>query len=208
MGEAAVRAVLAAGYVGAGTVEFLVDGDGRYYFMEVNCRLQVEHPVTEVVTGLDLVAEQLRIAAGEPLGYTQHDVAPRGAAIECRINAEDPDRDFAPDPGARRAVRAARRAVRPRRHPPARGGPHPAGLRLAARQGRRVGAGPAGRRWPGWTARSPSASSPASGSSRRPAFLRTVLAHPDFAAGIHDTALLDRIRAAVTEPQATEGTPV
>jgi acetyl-CoA carboxylase, biotin carboxylase subunit len=97
---AAVRMVQAAGYVGAGTVEFLVDpASGGYYFMEVNCRLQVEHPVTEIATGLDLVAEQLRVAAGEPLGLVQTDLAVRGAAIECRINCEDPARGFAPTPG-------------------------------------------------------------------------------------------------------------
>ncbi|HVV12551.1 acetyl-CoA carboxylase biotin carboxylase subunit [Amycolatopsis sp.] len=99
MGEAAVRGAKAAGYVGAGTFEFLVDGHGGFYFMEVNCRLQVEHPVTEMVTGLDLVREQIRIASGEPLGFAQEDVRVSGVAIECRINAEDPSRNFAPAPG-------------------------------------------------------------------------------------------------------------
>ncbi|GAB3179273.1 acetyl-CoA carboxylase biotin carboxylase subunit [Micromonospora palomenae] len=99
MGRSAVDGALAAGYVGAGTFEFLVDPDGNYYFMEVNCRIQVEHPVTEMATGIDLVREQIKIAAGEPLAFTQDDVRPRGVAIECRINAEDPARDFAPAPG-------------------------------------------------------------------------------------------------------------
>ncbi|MFD0363649.1 acetyl-CoA carboxylase biotin carboxylase subunit [Nocardia sp. GCM10030253] len=99
MGRSAVDGVLEAGYVGAGTVEFLVDAAGNYYFMEVNCRIQVEHPVTEMVTGIDLIAEQIRIAAGAPLGYTQDQISVRGAAIECRINAEDPTAEFAPAPG-------------------------------------------------------------------------------------------------------------
>jgi acetyl-CoA carboxylase, biotin carboxylase subunit len=99
MGEAAVRAAHAVGYTGAGTFEFLLDADDRFYFMEVNARIQVEHPVTEMTTGVDLVQEQIRIASGLPLAMTQDAVTISGAAIECRINAEDPTRNFAPTPG-------------------------------------------------------------------------------------------------------------
>jgi acetyl-CoA/propionyl-CoA carboxylase biotin carboxyl carrier protein len=99
LGRAALDVVAAAGYINAGTVEFLVDRDRRFYFNEVNTRLQVEHPVTELVTGVDLVHQQLRIASGEPLGVSQGDVLLRGHAIECRIYAEDPAADFAPSPG-------------------------------------------------------------------------------------------------------------
>jgi acetyl-CoA carboxylase biotin carboxylase subunit len=99
MGHAAAAGAKAAGYVGAGTFEFLLDPDGKFSFMEVNCRIQVEHPVTELVTGVDLVREQLMIAAGAHLSLGQEDVVRRGAAVECRINVEDPDRAFAPAPG-------------------------------------------------------------------------------------------------------------
>jgi acetyl-CoA carboxylase biotin carboxylase subunit len=95
----AVRAVVSAGYENVGTLEFLVDRDGNYYFIEINCRIQVEHPVTEMLTGIDLVATQIRIAAGEPLGFSQGDVVSRGHAIEFRINAEDPEREFRPAAG-------------------------------------------------------------------------------------------------------------
>jgi acetyl-CoA carboxylase biotin carboxylase subunit len=109
MGDAAVRGASAIEYVGAGTIEFLLDEDGSFYFMEMNTRIQVEHPVTELVTGYDLVKEQIRAAAGLPLSIAE-EVEFRGHAIECRINAEDPDRNFAPSPGTIQAF-----------HPP--GGP-------------------------------------------------------------------------------------
>ncbi|MEE9553250.1 MAG: acetyl-CoA carboxylase biotin carboxylase subunit [candidate division Zixibacteria bacterium] len=99
MGRAAVDGSLAAGYTGAGTFEFLVNSDNDFYFMEVNTRVQVEHPVTEEVTGIDLIKEQIRIAAGEKLNETQEDISFSGHTFECRINAEDPERNFAPAPG-------------------------------------------------------------------------------------------------------------
>jgi acetyl-CoA carboxylase biotin carboxylase subunit len=106
MGEAACRVAAAVGYVNAGTVEFLVDRERNFYFLEMNTRLQVEHPVTELVTGRDLVKDQLRIAGGEKLGFGQDDVALHGWAIECRVNAEDPFGSFIPSPGKVVGLRA------------------------------------------------------------------------------------------------------
>ncbi len=99
MGEAAVRAALAVNYSGAGTLEFLLGPDGQFYFMEMNTRIQVEHPVTEMVTGVDLIKEMISVAEGNPLSFTQDDIVINGWAIECRINAEDPERNFMPSPG-------------------------------------------------------------------------------------------------------------
>ena len=99
MCESAVRLVKTAGYTNAGTVEFIVDQTGKFYFIEVNARIQVEHPVTEMVTGIDLIKAQIRVASGEPLWFKQEDIQQRGAALECRINAEDPRRNFQPCPG-------------------------------------------------------------------------------------------------------------
>lgn len=100
MGNDAVRAAKAVGYTGVGTIEFVLDKDGNYYFIEMNTRLQVEHPVTEMLTGVDIVQEQIRVAFGLSLGYKQEDISLRGHAIECRINAEDPWNDFLPTTGA------------------------------------------------------------------------------------------------------------
>lgn len=99
MGEIAIKAAKAVNYINAGTVEFIVDKDFNFYFLEMNTRLQVEHPITEMVTGIDLVKEQIRIAEGKKLSFTQDDIIPRGSSIECRIYAEDPFNNFAPSPG-------------------------------------------------------------------------------------------------------------
>jgi acetyl-CoA carboxylase biotin carboxylase subunit len=193
IGAEAVRAVLSVGYEGAGTVEMLVDPAGGHYFMEVNCRLQVEHPVTEMVTGIDLVAEQLRVAMGEPLRFSQNDIRFDGVAVECRINAEDPLRDFAPTPGLLDSVelpggpfvRVDTHIAAGRRIPPEYdsllakvvvwGPDRDTALRRMDRalaethiRGERI--------------------------ATTAAFLRGVLAEPDFRAGRHDTGLLERMR--------------
>ncbi|MCX6826968.1 MAG: acetyl-CoA carboxylase biotin carboxylase subunit, partial [candidate division Zixibacteria bacterium] len=99
MGKTAILGASAIQYLGAGTIEFLVDSTGSFYFMEMNTRIQVEHPVTEEATDIDLVKEQIRVAAGEKLSYHQEDIVLKWHAIECRINAEDPEKDFRPAPG-------------------------------------------------------------------------------------------------------------
>jgi acetyl-CoA carboxylase biotin carboxylase subunit len=106
MGKVAVSVIKASGYINAGTVEFLLDQLGQFYFLEVNTRLQVEHPITEMTTGIDLVRQQLEIAAGNPLPFTQEDITQRGHAIECRIYAEDPEANFFPSPGTVALYRA------------------------------------------------------------------------------------------------------
>jgi acetyl-CoA carboxylase biotin carboxylase subunit len=189
LGAAAVRAAAHIGYVGAGTIEFLLDQDGCFYFMEMNTRIQVEHPVTEMVTNFDLVKEQIRVAAGEPLSFTFHGHRLRGHAIECRVNAEDPARGFQPCPGTITAY-----------HPP--GGP---GVRVDTHS------------YDGYTFPpyydSLLAKVIVHGNSRREAlarmsqaldsfivegitttipFLRRVIHHPDFEAGRVDTKFLTR----------------
>jgi len=189
MGETAVRAGKHIGYIGAGTIEFLLDTDGCFYFMEMNTRIQVEHPVTEMVTNFDLVKEQIRVAAGEKLSFVFHGDRLRGHAIECRVNAEDPARNFQPCPGTITAY-----------HPP--GGP---GVRVDTHI------------YAGYTVPpyydSLLAKVIVHGNSRQEAlarmsqalesfivegvtttipFLRRVIHHPDFAAGNVDTKFLER----------------
>ncbi|MEV0715289.1 biotin carboxylase N-terminal domain-containing protein [Asanoa sp. NPDC050611] len=199
MGHAAVRGLLAAGYVGAGTVEFLVDEQHRFYFMEVNCRIQVEHPVTELTHGVDLVREQLRIAAGERLDMSQAELTARGWAIECRINAEDPARGFMPTPGRLTALEL------------------PAGpfvrVDTAAVAGGRISAAydPLLAKVCVWAPDRPQALArmrralaeltvEGPGVSTNRDFLLTALDHPLFVAGTHDTSLVDRL----TDPHTRE----
>jgi acetyl-CoA carboxylase biotin carboxylase subunit len=204
---AALDGVRAAGLVGAGTVEFLVDAADRFYFMEVNARLQVEHAVTEMVTGIDLVAEQIRLAAGERLRFEQHEIRTTGAAVECRLNAEDPDRDFLPTPGRLDLVRLP-------------GGPF---TRVDSHA------------FPGWTATAdydsllgkivawgPDRAAALARARRALAevriegrglrhttdFLLRVLGDDDFQAGRHTTGLVDRLLPPEPAVRAVRGAPV
>ena len=167
----------------------------RCHFMEINCRIQVEHPVTEMVTGVDLVREQLQVAAGVPLRLTQDDVRPRGVAVECRVNAEDPDRGLRPHARAADRFRPARRAVHPGRHPRLPRLPVTPALRLAAGQGGRLGAGPGRRRWTGWTGRSPSSTSPGRACAPPSRSSGGCSTTPPSARRRHTTALVDRLLA-------------
>ena len=138
MGDAAVRGAQAINYVGAGTIEMLLDEDGSFYFMEMNTRIQVEHPVTEMLTGVDLVKEQIRVAAGEELSVTS--LPPfRGHVIECRVNAEDPSRNFQPSPGRIDTFHQPGGPGRARRHACVCGIHGAAVLRLADREADRAG---------------------------------------------------------------------
>jgi acetyl-CoA carboxylase biotin carboxylase subunit len=201
MGEVAVRVAKAAGYANAGTVEFLVDRSGNFYFLEMNTRLQVEHPVTELVTGLDLVHLQIRIASGEKLPFRQEDVALRGHAMECRIYAEDPDNNFFPSPGKiTQLLRASGPGIRedsgvyegwrvPLEYDPLLS-------KLIVYAGSRTDA----------IARMRRALDEyfIGGIKTNLALIRRIFEHPDFASGRIDTGFLDRLLASPPEPEVTE----
>jgi hypothetical protein len=190
MGQAAVALASNIGYIGAGTIEFLLDTDGSFYFMEMNTRIQVEHPVTEMVTSFDLVKEQIRVAAEERLSFQGDGRRLRGHAIECRINAEDPYRNFQPCPGLITAYHPPGGPWRPGGHARLRRLHRAALLRFAAGQGDRArerpgrGADPDGARRS--TALSSRASPPRSRSS--PASSATPTSWP----GKVDTRFLER----------------
>ena len=188
--DAAVAAARAVGYVGAGTVEFLLDGDNRFYFLEMNTRLQVEHPVTEMVTGFDLVEWQLRVAAGEPLPCAQDDIAADGHAIEARLYAEDPGRGFLPSTGTVYRFRAGSSDANTRFETGlAEGGavgPHydPMIAKLIVRGGDRDEAIVRLRQGLGELQ--------IAGVANNAAFLAAIAAHPAFAAGAVDTGFVAR----------------
>ncbi len=200
MTAAAVAAARAIGYRGAGTVEFIADADGSFYFMEMNTRLQVEHPVTEMITGQDLVEWQLRVAAGEPLPLAQEQLTIRGHAIEARIYAEDPDNDFLPATGRIRHLRLPEVSAHVRIDTGVAQGDEvsvhydPMIAKLIVWDADRAGAL---RRL-----RAALAEFQVVGSATNIAFLRRVAAHPAFAAGELDTQFIDRHRDALLPPRA------
>jgi acetyl-CoA carboxylase biotin carboxylase subunit len=207
MGEVAVKGALSVGYFSAGTFEFLLGEDGAFYFLEMNTRLQVEHPITEWTTGVDLVREMVRIAAGEELGYGQEHIARRGASIECRIYAEDPTSGFLPSPGTLTGLRA------------------PAGPWVRDDGGFYEGAevpsfyDPLISKLSVWAPDRPRAIERmkralaeyvVTGIRTNLAFHEKVLAHPDFVAGRYDTGFIDKQRDALigytTVPSDEEAT--
>ncbi|HZT72018.1 MAG TPA: acetyl-CoA carboxylase biotin carboxylase subunit [Terriglobales bacterium] len=205
MGEAAVAVCRAAGYTNAGTVEFLVDAERNFYFLEVNARLQVEHPVTELVTGLDLVHRQIAIAAGQPLGLRQEDIHMRGHAIECRIYAEDPEQNFFPSAGTIRHLR------------------HPAGPGVREDCGVEAGGtvpleyDPMLSKLIVWGENRAQAAArmrraleeyELSGVRSNLGLFRRIFADPEFLAGRLDTHYLERLPAQPAAPAAEEGAPL
>jgi acetyl-CoA carboxylase biotin carboxylase subunit len=200
MGAQAVALARAVGYTSAGTVEMVADAAGGFYFLEMNTRLQVEHPVTELVTGLDIVAEQLRVAGGEPLGYGQEDITLTGHAIECRVYAEDPEHDFRPATGTLRLVRL------------------PAGEGVRVDHGlvegeavsaafdpmlAKVAAHGATREQAIARTRQALRETALLGTTTNTAYLERVLAHPQFASGETHTGFLDEHSAALADPGPT-----
>jgi acetyl-CoA carboxylase biotin carboxylase subunit len=190
MGQAALRVAKAARYHNAGTVEFLLDRSGHFYFIEINARIQVEHTVTELVTGIDLVRAQIQVAAGERLGLRQEDVALRGHAIECRINAEDPEKNFQPSPGKIElycppggpGVRVDSHAYSGYRIPP--NYDSMLGKLLAHRSTRDAAIATMLRALDEFVIIGPKTTVP---------LLRRVIDHPDFRASEHDTAFVERL---------------
>ena len=156
MGEAAVAAAKAVDYVGAGTCEFLVDEHDHFYFLEMNTRVQVEHAITEMITGVDIVKTMIRVAAGEKLPFAQEDLAINGHSIEARIYAEDPDANFVPSPGEIVVYRPRGRSRHPRRQRRLPGRDGHGLLRPDGREARRLGRATAPRRSSACAARSPS----------------------------------------------------
>ncbi len=201
MGAIAVRGATSVGYFSAGTFEFLLAEDGSFYFLEMNTRLQVEHPVTELVTGLDLVREMVRIAQGEPLGFGQEDLALRGAAIECRVYAEDPSTGFLPSPGViDRLVVPSGPGVRDD------GGAYP-GCTISNHYDPLISKVSVWAPTRGQAiARMRRALSEyvVTGIRTNLAFHQQVMSHPEFAAGRYDTGFIERHRDALIEPPCIE----